>query len=189
MKRINAILLAAMLVLSLLSACGQTAEPPVPSPGESEAPPEPRYTVGEGAIVYYTVTSGEAEIEITGCPSYGDKNTPFVYGKLTKGDPFAYELITIIMVGGSYYGKKPFNNSPNGVIKSDGGFQVQYSSNDGMGADWNADNIFIFLVPGGYKDEIDPDVDSGYIVPPSQVASLRENSICVVQIDRVAVTP
>ena len=144
--------------------------------------------IGEGVKINYIVTSDEAEIEITACPSYGDKRMPYVSGTLTKGDPFAYEVITIIMVGGHYYGKKPFNNSPNVPIKGDGTFRVQYSSNDGQGTDWNAEYIYLFLVPSGYEDRIEPDVRAGYVVPPRQVADLIEDSVCVVQISREIVT-
>ena len=141
-------------------------------------------TIGKG-VTFQTITdSDEAELTITGCPPYGDKRTPYVYGKLTKGDSFAYELITIIIVNGNYYGKKPFESSPNGFIDADNKFRVQYSSNDGQGTDWNAEKIFLFLIPTGYKDEIKADSRAGYIVPPSQIAVLKENSVAVVQIDR-----
>ena len=157
------------------------------NPGESQTTDEPKdiqHTIGEGVTVNYTVTSEDAVWEITGCPSYGDRRTPYVYGMLTEGDPFEYEIITIIIVNGNYYGKKPFNNAPNGFIKADGTFMVQFSSNDGVGTDWNAENIFLFLIPGGYEDGIEPDASAGYVIPPSQISELKENSVCVIQIDR-----
>lgn len=194
----TALLLTAALIFIPLAACNSPSgsnEPFAPSEStdlQGSPPPseeDPSYFIGEGVTISYAVNGAEAELAITGCPAYGDKRTPYVYGKLIKGDPFAYELITIITMDGPYYGKKPFNNAPNGFIKADGTFQVQYSSNDGAGTDWNANSIFLFLVPVGYQDEIDPDIGAGYIVPPAQVSSLREDSICVVQIDRENLNP
>ena len=191
MKKAIAFLLAAGLALTALTACGRSASPgPAPtresgqSSPPSDEPPDIRHIIGEGVTIHEIVTGEDAALAVTGCPPVGDKSTPYVYGELTRGDPFAYELITLIIVGVNYYGKKPFNDAPNGFIKADGTFSAQFSSNDGVGTDWDAEHIFLFLVPKGYQDTIEPDVASGYIVPPSQVAELKENSVCVVQIDR-----
>ena len=137
-----------------------------------------------GVSVNQLIISEDAAIEITSCPAYGDKSSPYVSGKLTKGDPTGYELICVIIVNNQYYGKKPYNDSPNSFIKNDGLWQVQFSSNDGQGTDWNAESIFIFLVPSGYQDKITPDVNAGYVVPPAQISDLKKDSICAVQIDR-----
>ena len=141
---------------------------------------------GEGVTVKHIAVSEEAAIVITEAPSYGDRTFPypFVYGQLTYGDPFDYETITIILVNGNYYGKKPFNDFPNGSIRPDGSFSVQFSSNDGVGTDWLATDIFIFLVPSGYRDSIVPDVKAGYVIPPSQISALKKDSVCAVQLIR-----
>jgi hypothetical protein len=166
------------------SAAAATQNPGTDEPDEQDEAKDIANIIGEGVSVNYAVTSEEAAVEITGCPAYGDRQTPYVYGKLTNGDPFDYELITAVIVAGNYYGKKPFQDSPNAFIRPDGTFTVQFSSNDGNGTDWLAENIMIFLVPSGYEDSIAPDVASGYIVPPAQISALRDDSICVVQIDR-----
>lgn len=142
--------------------------------------------LGEGVTVNHIVVSENAAIAITECPAYGDRTPPypFIYGQLNHGDTFDYETITIINVNGSYYGKKPFNDFPNGFIKPDGTFSVQFSSNDGVGVDWQAEEILIFLVPSGYEDGIRPDANAGYVIPPAQISALKKDSVCVVQIIR-----
>ena len=191
MKRIISMLaisLTAIALLTTLSGCNNTPEGAAADTGAAAdggaKTIDLANTMGAGVSVDYIVTSDEAAWEITGCPAYGDKTTPYAYGKLTKGDSFAYELITIIIVNGNYYGKKPFHDFPNGFIEGDNTFKVQFSSNDGQGTDWNAEKICVFLVPTGYEDEIEPDAASGYSLPPAQVNSLKENSILAVQIDR-----
>ena len=178
MKKAIIILVLSAVIAVLLAAC--TGSPPTPSTTTEPATEFPPNSITINNIV----VSDEAEIEITDCPVYGDKNMPYVYGKLTKGDPFDYEIITIIVVSGSYYGKKPYNNLPNTVISGDSTFKAQFCSNDGMGADFNAEFIYLFMVPTGYKDGIEPDSSLGYIVPPEQIAALKKDSICVVQINR-----
>jgi len=142
--------------------------------------------IGEGVTVHHLVVNENAAIAITAAPAYGDRMPPypFVYGQLNHGDPFDYETITIITVNGNYYGKKPFHDFPNGFIRADGTFLVQFSSNDGVGTDWQATEIFIFLVPSGYQDPIQPDPNAGYAISPAQVSALKKDSVCVVQIAR-----
>jgi hypothetical protein len=157
---------------------------------EENATPEPtdlRHTVGEGVSIRYTTTSEDAELRITGVPSYGDKTSPNVYGELTKGNSSDYELICLIIVGTSIFGKKPYNDNPNAFVKPDNTFTLPFSSSDGQGTDWNASTILVYLVPSGYEDPIEPDVMAGYVVPPAQVNQLAEDSVCVVQIDREVV--
>jgi hypothetical protein len=142
--------------------------------------------LGEGVTVIPMVVSDDVSMEITACPAYGDTNAPYpyVHGRLTKGEASDYKTITLVSVNGSYYGKKPFNNQPLGVIANDGTFSVQFSSNDGVGTDELATEILIFLVESGYKDKISPDVGAGYIIPSSQIEQLTEECVCSVLISR-----
>ena len=137
--------------------------------------------IADGVVINHIVTSDEAELTITSVPKFGDSSDSFIHGILTKGNYDDYETITLVCVGGVYYGKKPLHALGNMLINDDSTFSVQFNS---AGNDRNATVILIFLVRSGFVDGIKPDVADGYAIPRSQIDALIRDSVCVVQIDR-----
>ena len=162
-----------------------TPAPETPEPeATAQAPedPEPDLSnIEDGVVINYIVTSDEAELMITSVPMFGDSSDRFIHGVLTEGNYDDYETITLICVGGVYYGKKPLHDLGNMPINDDSTFCVQFNS---AGNDRNATVILIFLVRRGFVDGIKPVVADGYTIPRSQIDALISDSVCVVQIDR-----
>ena len=163
----------------------ETPAPETPEPEATEQEsddPEPELlNIPDGVVVNHIVTSDEAELLITSVPEFGDSRDKFIHGVLTKGNYDDYETITLVCVGGVYYGKKPLHALGNMPINDDSTFSVQFNSYEN---DRNATVILIFLVRSGFVDGIKPNVSDGYAIPRSQIDALIRDSVCVVQIDR-----
>ena len=173
----TAVFCSLMLALSIFTGCGGKSSDSE-SGGKS-------ISLKTGVDVEYFVTREDVKIEITNCPSYGDMNTPYVYGKLTADNPENYDFVVLVTVEGVTYGRKPRQDS--GRIPAEVNFCLQYDTKDGLGKDYNAEKILIFLLDKSQPDGISTSKENNkYAVPQEQLDNIKNICVCAAEITRTS---